>query len=139
MKRKVHFINSLLILDNFDNSIQRLQLTSQIVYTYLLRLHIPLSPMSIEKYKKVLLKGTKDILEVRHRETLDLMKEIASQIPWSSLFPSPSNQEKSFKKFCRNLLFEVSKRENELISRLEIILALWIALSSKSYLILVIL
>ena len=45
----------ILIIDNYDNSIQRLQLTSQIVYTYLLRLHIPLSPMSIEKYKKVLL------------------------------------------------------------------------------------
>ena len=94
--------------------------------------------MSIEKYKKALLKGTKDILQVSRKETLDLMKEIASQIPWSSLFPSPSNQEKSFKQFCRNILFEVSKRVSDLASHLEVILALWIALSSKYYLLLII-
>lgn len=138
MKKKVCLYFFILIIDNYDNSIQRLQLTSQIVYTYLLRLHIPLSPMSIEKYKKALLKGTKDILQVSRKETLDLMKEIASQIPWSSLFPSPSNQEISFKKFCRNILLEVSKRVSDLASHLEVILALWIALSSKYYLLLIV-
>lgn len=103
---------------------------SQIVLTHQLRLHHPLSQDSISCYRKALLRCIKD-LESPRLESLELAKEIAAQIPFDSLFENQQSMKKEFVSTCSNLLVEVTKRQTEVSTHVEIILALWLALSSK--------
>lgn len=84
------------------------------------------------QYRDALLHGMHELLEVGRGETLELIKEIASQIAWESLFGNDQTLAKKFNRDCSNLLFEVTKkRPNSTRLHLEIILSLWIALSFK--------
>lgn len=118
------------MIESVDESVQRLHLTSQIVFTHLLRLRLPLSADTLSCYRKVLIGCIQD-LESPRLETLELTKEIAAQISFDSLFENQPSMKKKFSTTCSNLLFEVTMHTTEISAHLEIILAIWLALSSK--------
>lgn len=119
-------------IEEVEDAINRLQLTSQKTYTYLLRLRLSNTPSSIALYRDAFMKGMTRMLDSSHIETLELIKEIASQITWEQLFENQPSKAKKCKQDATNLLFEISKKQrNVMMSHLEFILALWIAISSK--------
>ena len=67
-----------------------------------------------------------------HVESLELVKEMASQITWDVLFEKDQALSQKCKKKACNLLFKMKNTQFIYsLSQLEIILALWMTISSK--------
>ena len=118
--------------ESFEESIDRLHSISQMVFTFLLQLHLPLSPHALSLYRSALLAGRTEVIETGHSCTLTLCMEIARSISWRELLADAPQLEGKFKKACRQLLFESGPSKPEPTrNHLGSILSLWLSLSSK--------
>ena len=117
-------------IESFEDCISQLWLTAQNVYNYLLSLNIPLSEQSKVRYQQLILKLLSK-KESCQQETLQLVKSMGKYLSWTDLFGDDQQAIKTFSKKTSQLLFDIMKDEKSLKGHLEIILALWIALSSK--------
>ena len=121
-----------LCVEEIEDSLNQIQLTNQKAYTYLLRLHIPIPPQSVVLFRDAFVRILEGISQSVHVESLELVKEMATQIPWDRMFEKDPKLSQKCKKNACSLLFKMKNTQfNYSISQLEVILALWMTLSSK--------
>lgn len=120
----------LLGVESFEESVERLHTTSELVYTFLLDLKIPLSQNAVSLYRTALLNSRAEVIETGHVYTLSLCMKIAQTLSWRELFDPAPQLEGKFRKAIRQLLFENGPSKPEPTrEHLNSILGLWICLS----------
>lgn len=111
---------------------ERLHTTSELVYTFLLDLKIPLSQNAVSLYRTALLNSRAEVIETGHAYTLSLCMKIAQTLSWRELFDPAPQLEGKFKKAIRQLLFENGPSKPEPTrEHLNSILGLWMSLSRR--------
>ena len=118
-------------IESFNESIERLHMTSQLVFISLLRSHVPVPPSSLPLYRTAFRSGLKEVVDTGHMYTLELIMSIVSQFSWEELFPSPS-ESAQFSKTVRKFLSESSSKSDSVTTtHLSNILAMWAVISVK--------
>ena len=110
---------------------ERLHITSKLVFIALLQYRIPIPSSCIPYYRSILLSGIHQVIQTGDETTLMLLMEIANSIPWKTLDLSPS-ETIQFSSSVRKLLSETGPKEpTPTQSHLNNILTLWMALSKR--------